>query len=79
MKPTRTKEKNGMRTKIFIAIYIPNSFIVNILSPREGKRLSNYLGRKHQQKVPYDDCLCHPDPITTMTAIGNSCFSLVDF
>ena len=37
------KEKNGMGTKIFITIYIPNSFIVNILSPREGKRLSNYL------------------------------------
>jgi hypothetical protein len=37
------KKKNGMGTNIFIAIYIPNSFIVNILSPREGKRLSNYL------------------------------------
>jgi hypothetical protein len=37
------KEKNGMGTKMFITIYIPNSFIVNILSPREGKRLSNYL------------------------------------
>ena len=37
------KEKNGMGTQIFITIYIPNSFIVNILSPREGKRLSNYL------------------------------------
>ena len=37
------KEKNGMGTKIFITIYIPNSFIINILSPREGKRLSNYL------------------------------------
>ena len=37
------KEKNGMGTKSFITIYIPNSFIVNILSPREGKRLSNYL------------------------------------
>ena len=29
--------------KIFITIYIPNSFIVNILFPSEGKRLSNYL------------------------------------
>ena len=37
------KEKNGMGTKIFITIYNPNSFIVNILSPREGKLLSNYL------------------------------------
>ena len=40
------KEKNGMGTKMFITIYIPNSFIVNILSPlspREGKLLSNYL------------------------------------
>ena len=37
------KEKNGMGTKSFITIYIPNSFIVNILSSREGKRLSNYL------------------------------------
>ena len=37
------KEKNGMGTKIFITIYIPNSFIVNILSPREGKCFSNYL------------------------------------
>jgi hypothetical protein len=43
MKPTRTKEKNGMGTKMFITIYIPNSFIVNILSLREGKCLSNYL------------------------------------
>jgi hypothetical protein len=32
-----------MGTKIFITIYIPNSFIVNILSLREGKFLSNYL------------------------------------
>jgi hypothetical protein len=32
-----------MGTQIFITIYIPNSFIVNILSPREGKLLSNYL------------------------------------
>jgi hypothetical protein len=32
-----------MGTKIFITIYNPNSFIVNILSPREGKLLSNYL------------------------------------
>ena len=33
-----------MGTQIFITIYIPNSLIVvNILSPREGKLLSNYL------------------------------------
>ena len=31
-----------MGTKIFITIYIPNSFIVNILL-REGKLLSNLL------------------------------------
>ena len=37
------KEKNGMGTQIFITIYIPNSFIVNILFLREGKRLSNYF------------------------------------
>ena len=29
-----------MGTQIFITIYIPNSLIVNILSPREGKLLS---------------------------------------
>jgi hypothetical protein len=40
--PSLKLEKNGMGNKIYI-MYISNSFIVNILSPREGKCLSNYL------------------------------------
>jgi hypothetical protein len=47
------KEKNGMGTQIFITIYIPNSFIVNILSPREGKRLqfALFIKKKIKQNV----------------------------
>jgi hypothetical protein len=41
-----------MGTQIFITIYIPNSFIVNILSPREGKRLSNYFLHPRKRITP---------------------------
>jgi hypothetical protein len=32
------------------------------------------LGRKHIWQVRYKECLFRPNPLTNMTAIGNSCF-----
>jgi hypothetical protein len=34
------------------------------------------LGRKHLWKVLYKGCYFHPDLLTNMAAIGNSCFWL---
>ena len=52
------KKKNGMGTQIFITIYIPNSFIVNIFSPREGKRFSS-SSIKSTQKSSFSWSVSH--------------------
>jgi hypothetical protein len=49
-------------------------FSSEIAWPNESK-----LDREHPWKVLYKECSFCPDPLTNMTATGNSCFWWVDF
>ena len=42
-------------------------------------RPSINIGRKHLWKALYKHCSFRPDPLTSITTIGNYCFWLVDF
>jgi hypothetical protein len=50
-----------------------------IFSSESPSSIELKLWRKHCCKVFYKDCSFRPDPITNMTATGNSCFWLADF
>jgi hypothetical protein len=57
----------------------PLIFHILIVSSETAYPNELQLGRKHLWKILYKDNSFRPNPITNMTATGNSCFSLVHF